>query len=110
MCRTHGGRRAFLISWRFDARLDARLALGRKPLTLWHATGTATRTLARPRALLAPGVGALLTLSPDGRERSVIFDSCRVRASIPLPRVARANPRLRSLRSGAGVSILARLV
>ncbi len=30
-------------------RRDARLALGRKPLTLWHATGTATRCRRAPR-------------------------------------------------------------
>src|SRR5262249_54471584 len=33
----------------FDARRNARLALVRKPLTLWHATGTATRYRRAPR-------------------------------------------------------------
>src|SRR5258708_32580805 len=35
--------------WRIDARRDARLAISRKPLTLWHATGTATRYRRAPR-------------------------------------------------------------
>ncbi len=46
-----------------------------------------------------------LTLFADGWGRGVTFDGCRVHANIPLPRFAR-KPRLRSLRSGAGVSVL----
>src|SRR5258706_9206180 len=85
---------------------------GRKRLALWNAAGLLPPSNRRgsPGVLLAPqatGAGATLTPSPNISERttpSTVVESRATRASGP----ARAKPRLRPLRSGAGVALFLR--
>jgi len=54
---------------RFDARRDARLRRGRKPLALWHAAGTATAPLRAPTPFISPPEWRRGTLNPIPRWR-----------------------------------------